>query len=82
MDRLKEMDATEYRKRAMELVEAYVDRVGRAINQARTGRFFEDCEMIVKEAGQDMSRELMELGAQMRIDSTESSFSPSGRRRT
>lgn len=77
MDRLMGMDLAAYEERAVEVARQAVRRIGQSINEARAGSFFEDCEMQVKQAGEDLTRELMELGSQMRIDSTESSFSPS-----
>ena len=41
----------------------------------------DDCEMEVKREGEQLTRELLELGSQMRLDSTESSFSPSAGRK-
>ena len=81
MDRLLEMSAAEYEQRAMELVQARVRQIGDAINRGRTGSMIDDCEMEVKREGEQLTRELLELGSQMRIDSTESSFSPSAGRK-
>ena len=78
MDRLVEMNVEEFQRRGLELAVGYIQRMGQAINQAWTGRLFDDCEMEVKYLGDQMKRDLMQLGAQMRIDSSESSFSPSG----
>jgi len=77
MDRLKRMDMAAYEERSVERMRQVIRRMGQAINEARTGSFFEDCEMTVKQEGEELMRELMQLGSQMRIDSTESSFPPS-----
>ena len=83
MDRLLEMSAAEYEQRAMELVRARVRQIGDAINRGRSGSMIDDCEMEVKREGEQLARELLELGSRMRIDpgAPGSSFSPSAGRK-
>ena len=80
MERLMELETEVFEKQAMERARAAIRQLGKAVNGGRTGHVIDDSEMEVKGIGEDLIRELFTMAVQSRIDSTESTFSPSGRR--
>jgi len=80
MGRLLELETEVFEKQAMERACAAIRQIGKAVNSGRIGHVIDDSEMVVKGIGEELIRELFAMAVQSRIDSTESSFSPSGRR--
>lgn len=80
MDRLLEMDKQEYVSRMLQAARPILEQMADAINAAPTGRVIDGSEMPVRDLAERFRQRAFEMGVQMRIDSTESSFSPSGRR--
>jgi hypothetical protein len=54
-----------------------LERIATAVNQAPTGNVINGSEMQVRDVLAEFRRKAFETAVQMRIDSTESSFSPS-----
>ena len=79
MERLMELETEVFEKQAMERARAAIRQIGKAVNGGRTGHVIDDSEMEIKGIGEDLIRELFTMAVQSRIDSTESSFPPSGR---
>lgn len=80
MDRLLTMDKQEYVSRMQVECRRILEEVAEAVNGAPTGNVISGCEMEVRDLMGEFRRKAFETAVQMRIDSTESSFSPSKRR--
>ena len=81
MDRLATMDKEQYMARMQAEVRRVLDGVADAVNEAPDGRVISGSEMRVRDLMGELRRAAFETALQMRIDSTESSFSPSDGRR-
>jgi hypothetical protein len=77
MERLVQVDRVQMGEALRQEAEQMLRQVMDAVNAARDGRLIEDSEGPVLEIMQEFQRRLYEKALQMRIDSTESSFSPS-----
>jgi hypothetical protein len=77
MDRLLAMDAEAYAARMQGEFQRVMKQVADAVNAAPTGNVISGSEMQVRDALAEFRRKAFETAVQMRIDSTESSFSPS-----
>ena len=77
MDRLLQMDKEEYIARMRVEVDRVLGQIADAVNQAPTGNVINGSEMQVRDSMADLRKTAFEMAVQMRIDSTESSFSPS-----
>ena len=77
MERLVQVDRVQMGEALRQEAEQMLRQVIDAVNAARDGRLIEDSEGPVLEIMQEFQRRLYEKALQMRIDSTESSFSPS-----
>src|SRR5271169_1461315 len=80
MDRLLAMDADAFATRMQGEFQRIMKQVAEAVNAAPTGNVISGSEMQVRDLMAEFRRKAFETAVQMRIDSTESSFSPSGRR--
>jgi hypothetical protein len=80
MDRLLTMDAEAFATRMQGEFQRIMKQVAEAVNAAPTGNVISGSEMQVRDLMAEFRRKAFETAVQMRIDSTESSFSPSGRR--
>ena len=76
MDRLVQVDRDQLSVELGREVEQLLGRVMDAVNAARDGRLVEDSEGPVLELMRDFQRRAFERALQLRVDSTESSFSP------
>jgi hypothetical protein len=82
MDRLLRMDKEQFIAEMQEEVRRILGQVADAVNDAPTGNLISGSEIKVRDAMAELRQRVFEKAVQMRIDSTESSFSPSpGRRR-
>jgi hypothetical protein len=77
MDRLLRMEKDEYVAKMQVEVRRVLDGVADAVNDAPTGNVISGSEMRVRDLMAEFRRTAFEMAVQMRIDSTESSFSPS-----
>lgn len=77
MEGLKTMDKDAYVARMQEECRRIMEQIAEAINNAPTGNVISGSEMEVRDLMAQLRQRAFELGVQMRIDSTESSFSPS-----
>jgi len=77
MERLLTMDKQEYVSRMLAECRQTLERAADAVNAARTGNLISGSEMQVRDLFKELRQKAFEVAAQMRIDSTESSFSPS-----
>jgi len=77
MERLKPMDKEQFLREMQADVRAALERVADAVNAAPEGGVINGSEIAVREAMVDLQRKSFEKALQMRIDSTESTFSPS-----
>ena len=77
MDRLLTMDREQYIAEMQAEVRQILGRGADAVNNAPTGNVINGSEMAVREAMAELRQRAFEKAVQMRIDSTESSFSPS-----
>jgi hypothetical protein len=77
MDRLLRIEADQYAARMQAEVGRVLLRVADAVNNAPDGNVISGSEMQARDALREFSRLAVETAVQMRIDSTESSFSPS-----
>jgi hypothetical protein len=77
MERLKQMDKEEFVRTMQGEVRAALERVADAVNGAAEGRVINGSEQAVREAMVELQRKSFEKALQMRVDSTESTFSPS-----
>ena len=80
MERLKQMDKDQFLREMQAEVRAALERVADAVNGAAEGRVISGSEIAVREAMVDLQRKSFEKALQMRIDATESTFSPSAGR--
>ena len=77
MERLLTMDKQEYVLRMQMECRRIMEQVADAVNNAPTGNVINGSEMQVRDLFAKLRQKAFELAMQMRIDSTESSFSPS-----
>ena len=77
MERLLTMDQEQFISRMQSEVRRTLEQVAAAVNGARDGYVISGSEMRVRELMVELQRKAFETAVQMRIDSTESSFSPS-----
>jgi hypothetical protein len=77
MDRLLTMDTDAFAARMQAEFLRVMKQVGEAVNAAPTGNVISGSEMQVRDLMAEFKRKAFETAVQMRIDSTESSFSPS-----
>ena len=77
MERLLTMDRQEYVSRMQAECRRVMERVADAVNAAPSGNVISSSELEVRDLMAELRRKAFELAVQMRIDSTESSFSPS-----
>jgi hypothetical protein len=80
MDRLLDLDKQEFVSRMQAESRRVMEQVADAVNAAPTGNVISGSEMEVRDLMGEFRRKAFETAVQMRIDSTESSFSPSVRR--
>ena len=77
MDRLLTMDAEAFATQMQAEFQQVMKQVADAVNAAPTGNVISGSEMQVRDLMAEFRRKTFETAVQMRIDSTESSFSPS-----
>jgi hypothetical protein len=77
MDRLLQMDKERYVREMLAEAEATFRQIADAVNHAPDGSVINGSEMEVRDAMAGLRQTSFEKAVQMRIDSTESSFSPS-----
>jgi hypothetical protein len=77
MDRLLSMDKEQFVARMQAEARALLEGVADAVNGAATGQVIGGSENQVRDLMAEFRRTAFETAVQMRIDSTESSFSPS-----
>jgi hypothetical protein len=80
MDRLLTMDADALAVRMQAEFQRIMKQVADAVNAAPSGNVISGSEMEVRDLLAEFRRKTFEAAVQMRIDSTESSFSPSAGR--
>ena len=76
-DVLKPMDKQAYVARMQEETRRIMEQIADAINAAPTGNVINGSELEVRDLMAELRQKAFELGIQMRIDSSESTFSPS-----
>jgi len=82
MEHLLTMDKQEYVSRMQAECRRIMEQVADVVNHAPTGNVIGSSEMEVRDLMAELRQKAFETAVQMRIDSTESSFSPSeGRER-
>jgi hypothetical protein len=82
MERLLTMDEQAYVSAMQAECRRIMEQIAKAVNAAPTGNVINTSEMKVRDLMGELRRKAFETAVQMRIDSTESSFSPSeGRQR-
>ena len=77
MDRLLTMDKQEYVTRMQAECRRIMEQVADAVNAAPTGNVINGSEMQVRNLMGELRSKAFEIAVQMRVDSTESTFSPS-----
>jgi hypothetical protein len=77
MDGLKTMDKDAYVVRMQEECRRIMGQVADAVNNATTGNVISGSEMEVRDLMAQLRQKAFETAVQMRIDSSESTFSPS-----
>lgn len=77
MDRLLTMDKQEYVSRMQEKCRRIMEQIADTVNAAPTGNVINGSEMQVRDLMGELECIAFETAVQMRIDSTESNFSPS-----
>ena len=77
MDRLLTMDKEQFVTKMQAEVRRVLEGVADAVNDAATGNVISGSEMQVRDLMAEFRQKVFETAVQMRIDSTESSFSPS-----
>ena len=77
MERLLTMDKEQFISDMQAQLRQILGRVADAVNDAPTGNVISGSEMAVRDAMAELRQRVFEKAVQMRIDSTESSFSPS-----
>jgi len=80
MDRLLQADRDAFVRAMRAEVDQVLGRVMDEVNKAPDGNVINGSEMQVRDLMAELRRRVFEQALQMRIDSTESSFSPSGGR--
>ena len=78
MDGLRTMDKQEYLEQMQADVQRILARVADAVNGAATGNVISGSEMEVLAAMTELRELAFQKAVQMRVDSTESTFSPGG----
>ena len=82
MERLVVVDKQAYAARMQAECRRIMESIMEAVNNAPTGNVISGSEMAVRDLMSELGQRAFESAVQMRIDSTESSFSPSeGRQR-
>src|SRR4051794_41893120 len=76
MDRLLTMDRNQFVARMQEEFRRTMEQVADAVNDAPDGNVINGSEVRVRDVMAEFRRKAFETAVQMRIDSTESSFSP------
>ena len=79
MERLLMMDKQEYVSRMQAECRRIMEQVADAVNAAPTGNVISGSEMQVRDLMAELRHRAFEMAVQMRVDSTESAFSPSER---
>ena len=77
MDRLLTMDSQAFISRMQEEVRQTLEGIAAAVNEAPDGNVINGSEMGVRDLIAEFRRKAFETAVQMRVDSTESAFSPS-----
>lgn len=77
MDRLLRMDKEQFVARMQQEFRRTMEQVADAVNDAADGNVINGSEVRVRDLMAELRRKAFETAVQMRIDSTESSFSPS-----
>jgi hypothetical protein len=77
MEEFKKMDKQAYVARMQEECRRIMEGIADAVNAAPAGNVINGSEMQVRDLMEKLRRKAFELSVQMRIDSHESSFSPS-----
>lgn len=77
MDRLVQVERDKLAAELRLEMEQALGKVMDAVNAAREGRLIADSELPVFELMKDLERRVYEKALQLRVDSTESTFSPS-----
>jgi hypothetical protein len=77
MDRLLTMDTEQFVARMQAEARQVFEQVAAAVNNAPDGNVISGSEMQVRDLMGELRRKAFQIAVQMRIDSTESSFSPS-----
>lgn len=77
MDRLLQMDKEQYIREMRVEMERIMGQVADAVNGAADGNVINGSEVQVRDLMAELRKTALEKAVQMRIDSTESSFSPS-----
>lgn len=77
MDRLLRMDKEQFVERMQEEFGRTMEQVADAVNDASDGNVISGSEVRVRDLMAELRRKAFQTALQMRIDSTESSFSPS-----
>lgn len=77
MERLSTMDRDEYVMRMQAEMRQALEEIADAVNGAPTGNVISGSEMHVRDVMGRFRRKAFEIAVQMRVDSTESTFSPS-----
>jgi hypothetical protein len=77
MDGLKTMDKDAYVACMQGECRRIMEQIAEAINHAPTGNVISGSEMEVRDLMSQLRQKAFEMGVQMRIDSSESTFSPS-----
>ena len=77
MERLLTMDKDQFVREMMEEAKRVFGQVADAVNNAPTGNVINASEFQVRDSMEELRKNAFEKAVQMRIDSTESSFSPS-----
>ena len=80
MERLLTMDEQAYVSAMQAECRRIMERIAEAVNAAPTGNVINASEMEVRDLMAELRQKAFETAVQMRIDSTESSFSPSAGR--
>lgn len=80
MERLLKMDKEAFIREMQSEVRRQLEAVADAVNGARDGAVINGSEMAVRDAMDELKRRVFEKALQMRVDSTESAFSPSPER--
>ena len=78
MEGLKTMDKSEYVARMQAECRRIMEQIADAVNSAPTGNVISGSEMQVRDLMEKLRQKSFELAVQMRVDSHESTFSPSG----